>query len=275
MAKAITINLKFVCHYWVICGYNGGMITDLEQAIGARLDHVKNQIATAAQSVGRNDQDVTLVAVTKTWPAEVVAAAYNSGIRHVGENRPEELADKKRALEEILPEVSDLNWHQIGTVQSRKTKFVVEHADYLHALDRLKIARRLSKQLVEKEHTLPVLIEVNISGEESKSGFMANKWEESATQQETLRNVIKSLTQLPGLKLQGLMTMAPWDVPEDVIRRVFQRTRLLAAWLQDEFPAEDLSQLSMGMSDDYPIAIEEGATIVRVGRAIFGRRNPV
>lgn len=249
------------------------MISEFEKEISEHLNDVKRQIAAAARRAGRDERDITLVAVTKTWPVEVVAAAYNCGVRHVGENRPEELAAKREALKEILPGAIDLTWHQIGTLQSRKTKFVAESADYFHALDRLKIARRLSSQLVEIGQTLPLLVEVNLSGEESKSGFMANNWEEDATQRETLRNVIMTISQLPGLKCQGLMTMAPWDAPEAVIRRVFGRTRRLANWLQDEFPTENLSELSMGMTDDYQIAVEEGATIVRVGRAIFGQRQ--
>jgi pyridoxal phosphate enzyme (YggS family) len=203
----------------------------------------------------------------------MVVAAYEVGIRHIGENRAGELSDKKAQLLELRPDASDLIWHQIGTLQSRKTKLVAENADYFHALDRLKIARRLSQQLVERDRSLPVLIEVNLSGESSKSGFLVNKWEKDATQRESLRKVIETIAHLPGLRLEGLMTMAPWDVEEDIIRSVFRRTRLLAEWLQSELPNVTLDQLSMGMTDDFEIAIEEGATYIRVGRAIFGPRQ--
>ena len=248
-------------------------MTELERDITSRLDEVSGRIAYAAGKANRDPDEITLVAVTKTWPAEVVCAAYQCGIRDVGENRPEELAGKKRRVQEVLPEAADLTWHQIGTVQSRKSKLVVESADFFHALDRLKIGQRLSNQLQEYRWTLPVLLELNLSGEASKSGFLANNWEEDATQQENLRNVIETISQLPGLKLQGLMTMAPWGVHEELIRSVFRRTRLLAEWLQKEVPKVDMSQLSMGMSGDFEIAIEEGATIVRVGQAIFGQRH--
>ncbi len=250
-------------------------MTELEREISQRLSEVSSRIANAASKGDRDPEEITLVSVTKTWPAEVVFAAYKCGIRDVGENRPEELARKKRQVQEMLPDaVEDLTWHQIGTVQSRKSKFVVENADYFHALDRLKIGQRLSKQLQESNKNIPVLLEVNLSGERSKSGFLANNWEDDATQQESLRNVIETIAQLPGINLQGLMTMAPWGVHEELIRTVFRRTRLLAEWLQHELPQVKMSQLSMGMTDDFEIAIEEGATIVRVGRAIFGQRNP-
>lgn len=249
------------------------MAIELESGIASRLELVKQRIAEAAERANRDPESITLVAVTKTWPVEFVVAAYHCGVRNVGENRPEELADKKLDFLRLMPGISDLAWHQIGTVQSRKSKYVVDHAGYFHALDRLKIARRLSSQLQSEDRSLPVLIEVNLSGEESKSGFLANKWEEDATQQNNLRNEIETIARLPGLKLRGLMTMAPWGVPESEIRSVFRRTRMLAEWLREELPAVEMSQLSMGMSDDFEIAVEEGATMVRVGRSIFGDRH--
>jgi pyridoxal phosphate enzyme (YggS family) len=256
-----------------VSGYNRRMENEQERNLAVRLDQVLERIALAAGRAGRNPADITLVAVTKTWPAEVVVAAYRAGIRQVGENRAEELARKKEQVIEMLPDAGDLIWHQIGTLQSRKTRLVAENADVFHALDRLKIARRLSQQVTDFGRSLPVLLEVNLSGETSKSGFLANKWEEDATQRESLRNVIETIAQLPGLDLQGVMTMAPWGVQEDLIRSVFRRTRLLAEWLQNEVPHVTLNQLSMGMTDDFEIAIEEGATYVRVGRAIFGSRH--
>ncbi|NCF65026.1 MAG: YggS family pyridoxal phosphate-dependent enzyme [Chloroflexi bacterium] len=249
------------------------MSSALIKDITLRHGEVLDRIARAASRVKRGPDEITLVAVTKTWPAGVVSAAYRAGIRHVGENRAEEMARKRTEVSAMLPDVHDLTWHQIGTLQSRKTKLVAEHADLFHALDRLKIARRLAQQLDDLGRTLPVLVEVNLSGESSKSGFLVSRWEENATQRESLRNVIETITQLPGFNLQGLMTMAPWDAPEETIRATFRRTRSLAEWLQSEVPRAALPQLSMGMSDDFEIAVEEGATIVRVGRAIFGSRR--
>lgn len=244
--------------------------------IGERYAHVKERIRAAAERAGRDPAQITLVAVTKTWPAETVVAAYEAGLRHFGENRAYELEEKRAAVAAELGGESGIVWHQIGTLQSRKTKTVAETADVFHALDRFKIARRLSRHLTEEldpPRTLPTFLEVNVSGEESKSGYAAHNWEESETERENLRKVIQKVLDLPGLELKGLMTMAPWGAAEDVARPIFQRTRRLAAWLNDVFPQAHLDQLSMGMTDDFEIAIEEGATHIRVGRAIFGERD--
>lgn len=238
-----------------------------------RYEQVQERIARAAQRAGRNPADVTLVAVTKTWPADTLLAAHAAGMRQFGENRPEELAEKRPSLAAALGTDSGITWHLIGTLQSRKTRLAVEHADLFHALDREKIARRLSDQLLETGRQLPVFLEVNVSSEASKSGLDASRWEADATQQARLRTVVQSVAALPRLQLAGLMTMAPWLAPEDEIRRVFQRTRALAAWLETAVSGLHLPHLSMGMTDDFELAIEEGATHVRVGRAIFGERT--
>jgi pyridoxal phosphate enzyme (YggS family) len=248
------------------------MTQALEQKIATQLAEVRERITRAATRAGRDPREITLVAVTKTWPAEVVIAAHRAGARDVGENRAEELSAKRAEIAASYPAGSDLVWHQIGTLQSRKTRLVAENADMFHALDRLKVARRLSEQLVEVGRSLPVLLEVNLSGESSKSGYSVNVWESDATQRDNLRKVIDDIARLPGLELQGLMTMAPWDVEESLIRSVFRRTKLLRDWLREERPELALPHLSMGMTDDFEIAIEEGATLVRIGRAIFGSR---
>jgi PLP dependent protein len=243
---------------------------DLQQNYTAVL----NRIAAAAQRAGREADEITLVAVTKTWPAETVLAAYEVGMRHFGENRPEELAEKRTAVARILGPDSGIVWHQIGPAQSRKTGLVAAHADLFHALDRLKIAERLGRELGENGRYLPTFLEVNISGEASKAGFPATDWEGAATQQAELRTIVQALATLPDLPLRGLMTMAPWHAPESEIRAVFRRTKALADWLNAN-AAANLTWLSMGMTDDFEIAIEEGATHVRVGRAIFGEREMV
>lgn len=230
----------------------------------------------AAARAGRRADEITLVSVTKTWPAEMVLEAYQAGIRHVGENRAEELSAKRREVEARLPKPVGIVWHAIGTLQSRKTSFVADQADVFHALDRVKVARRLSKRLVEngrsEKRPLPVFLEVNISGEGSKFGIDCNRWEDSGEQREGLLIMAKAVADLPGLVPQGLMTMAPWHAEEGTIRSVFKRTRRLAEWLKGNDVESPWSKLSMGMTDDFEIAIEEGATHVRVGRAIFGPR---
>lgn len=231
---------------------------------------VQARIAEAAARAGRPAGDITLVAVTKTWPAELAVAAYAAGMRHFGENRAEELAAKRPIVEAALGGGADITWHLIGTLQSRKTQAAADHADVFHALDRAKIARRLAAELASNGRRLPAFVEVNLSGEATKSGLDARRWEEDATQRAAVRTMFRdALTTLP---LIGLMTMAPWDAPPEVIRAVFRRCRQLAGWLQAELGGAPL-QLSMGMTDDYEIAIEEGATHVRVGRALFGERE--
>jgi uncharacterized pyridoxal phosphate-containing UPF0001 family protein len=154
---------------------------------------------------------------------------------------------------------------------------IADAADVFHALDRAKVANRLSKRLVENgradSNPLPVFIEVNLSGEASKSGLNCSDWENAVDQRQALRQMAVLVQGLPGLEPLGLMTMAPWQVDEAIIRRVFRRTRQLAQWLQDAEPEGSWSSLSMGMTDDFELAIEEGATHVRVGRAIFGPRR--
>lgn len=242
------------------------------EEIAERYETVQACIAEAAARAGRDPAEITLVAVTKMWPADVVVAAYELGMRHFGENRAYELAEKREAVEERLGADSGIVWHLIGPLQSRKTKVAADTADYFHALDRQKIARRLSKRLQETGKTLPVLLEVNVSGEESKHGFQATAWEEDEGQQEQLREIAASVVERPGLELKGLMTMAPWQVEDAVIERVFRRTRALAEWLRREAPQAEWSVLSMGMTDDFEMAIEHGATHLRIGRAIFGPR---
>lgn len=245
--------------------------------IAERYEEVLERVGIAAERAGRKPKEITVVAVTKTWPADVVIAAYEIGIRHFGENRAQELVDKRHEVENRLGPGSGIVWHQIGDLQSRKTTMVADEAGVFHALDRMKIARRLSGRLVENGRAglnpLPVFLEVNVSGEASKAGFDCNEWEDDPSQQENLKKVAEAVTDLPGFQPAGLMTMAPWDVPDDVIRRVFRRTRKLAEWLQSAVPQADWSQLSMGMTDDFEIAVEEGATHLRIGRAIFGSRK--
>lgn len=238
-----------------------------------RFQRVQERIAAASIRANRDPADITLVAVTKTWPIETVLAAYEVGMRHFGENRVEELSAKVPALAQTLGAEHGATWHLIGNLQSRKTTAAADLADFFHALDRLKIAPRLSAQCQANGRTLPVLLELNVSGEESKAGFAVSRWEVDEGQRVAVRDAAASIAQLPGLQLRGLMTMAPWEIPDEEIRTVFRRTRELAHWLQNELPTLDFSTLSMGMTDDFELAIAEGATHIRVGRALFGERG--
>lgn len=248
-------------------------MSTLTATINERLRGVEKRIRWAAKRSQRDPAGITLVAVTKTWPAEVVIAAYDAGIRHFGENRAGELAEKRAAVEAQLGPESGITWHLIGPLQSRKTTIAADHADVFHALDRFKIARRMSDRLQETERVLPVLLEVNISGEESKHGFAAHRWEEDASQREALCEAATRIASLPALQIKGLMTMAPWDAETDVIQGVFRRTHALARWLEETVPEASWKLLSMGMTDDFELAIEQGATHLRIGRALFGERE--
>ena len=236
-----------------------------------RHAEVLARIAAAAGRAGRDPAEITLVAVTKTWPAELVITAHAAGMRQFGENRPEELAEKRPAVEAALGPEAGITWHLIGTLQSRKSRLAADHADVFHALEREKVARRLATDLGENGRVLPAFVEVNLSGEATKSGLNVSRWEEDATQRTAVRNMIADAS--PLLPVIGLMTMAPWDAEPEVIQAVFRRCRQLAEWLSVEMPGAPRLALSMGMTDDFEIAIEEGATHIRVGRALFGERE--
>lgn len=230
---------------------------------------VHEKMACAAERSGRSVDDVRLVAISKQKSIEGIQAAYKVGIRHFGENRAYELQEKAAQLATTLPE---LQWHFIGHLQKRQARPVADYAHCFHAVDRYKIAKRLSNFLVERQYNLPVLIEVNISGEETKAGFSCSYWETNGEQRDQLWSAVEKIMALPQIDINGLMTMAPWGASAEEARAVFQRTRLLGQKLQTDFPQANWSQLSMGMTDDYEIAIEEGATQIRVGRGIFGAR---
>lgn len=238
-----------------------------------RYASLVEQVQQAERRAGRPAGSTTIVAVSKKHPAGTLIQAYHIGIRHFGENRPEELAHKRQTLEGELGVDNGITWHLIGPVQSRKTPLAAQNADLFHAVDRPKIASRLSAKLSETGRALDVLLEINISGEASKAGFSANEWETSPSQQTDLHQAVMNLDNLPHLNPRGLMTMAPWGADPADIQQLFRRTRGLADWLSQRFPHLDLSTLSMGMTNDFSLAIAEGATHVRIGRAIFGARS--
>ncbi|HSH05342.1 MAG TPA: YggS family pyridoxal phosphate-dependent enzyme [Anaerolineae bacterium] len=241
--------------------------------LASRFHMIQERLHQAAHNAGRDPANITLIAVSKTWPADILAAAYAAGARHFGENRTHELEEKRTALGQSFPPDDPPTWHYIAPLQSRQTGTVADYADIFHAVDRLKIAKRLSRQLKENGRSLPVFLEVNISGEGSKSGFPCHQWEKNSQQRENLQKIAQTLADMPGLQPQGLMTMAPWGAPVTTVRQIFARTRELSLWLQTAVPHTTWTNLSMGMTDDFELAIAEGATHVRVGRAIFGSRH--
>ncbi len=230
-------------------------MTDLE----ANLRAVQERIAAAARRAGRSPDGITLVAVTKGQPVEVIAAAYDLGLRHFGENRVEEAETKVGRLP------SDITWHMIGHIQSRKARRVAPLFQVVHSVDSARLARRLNDSCAGRSEPLPVLLEVNVSGEASKYGFHPGA---------DLLVAVEEILTLPLLRLEGLMTMAPIVADQEEARPIFARLRRLREELAAAFPQGTWRHLSMGMSDDLEVAVEEGATLVRVGRAIFDPGRP-
>jgi PLP dependent protein len=223
--------------------------------IQENLVEVRERIVSAAKKAGRDPQSVKLIAVSKTFPAEAVESAYAVGQRLFGENKVQDLALKNAALSK------DIEWHMIGHLQSNKAKSAVENADYIHAVDSVKLLQKIDRLAGELGRSPKVFLEINVSGEESKFGVDA----------ELVKELAQAAVKCENITVAGLMTMAPFGVSESELRFVFSSLRKLRDNLQTEFGL-DLPELSMGMSGDFEIAIEEGATMVRVGTSIFGKR---
>jgi len=234
----------------------------MTNSLANNLIRVQDRIAQAAARAGRDVSSVTLVAVSKTHPVEELLAVYRLGIRHFGENRVEEASIKLPAFKQAISDPTVV-FHMIGHIQSRKAEEVVTLFDRVHSVDSVKLAQRLARLAAKP---LPTLLEVNVSGEDSKYGF-------DGARRAELFDAVEVISQLPNLRLDGLMTMAPQvDNPEEA-RPVFRALRELRDEITVHYPALKLPHLSMGMTDDFEVAIEEGATLVRVGRAIFGERG--
>ncbi|MGZ9222093.1 MAG: YggS family pyridoxal phosphate-dependent enzyme [Anaerolineales bacterium] len=240
-------------------------MNDLVFSIRENYLKTLHQIADAAHKSKRNPSEVRLVVVTKSRPLEVVQAAIAAGVQILGENYPEEGVMKIQSLSGQ----SGVEWHMIGHVQSRKARLVADHFALLHSLDSLKLAQRLDRFAAESDHILPVLLEFNVGSEESKFGWNAS----DQSQWAAFLPEIAALLELPNLRVNGLMTMPPLGMEPEDSRRFFQRLRELRDHLAAQFPKTDWRELSMGTSADYSVAVEEGATLVRVGTAIIGARS--
>jgi hypothetical protein len=245
---------------------------NFEDIVPRNVEEVQRRIGEAALRAGRNPDAVQLVAVTKTFPAEAVAVAWACGLRHFGENRPRQAVGKIRRVAELL-EGETPTWHMIGHIQSRKARWVIECYDWVHAIDRQSIAEKLSRKAVDAGRDLPVLLECNVSGEESKYGFDVAGWEEDDEIRERFFAAVAPLLTLPRLDVRGLMTMAPYVDDVETVRPIFASLRRLRDALRERFPQTMWEDLSMGMTNDFEVAVEEGATLVRIGRAIFGERS--
>lgn len=238
--------------------------------IASRFDQVLERIARAAARANRDPAAITLVAVTKTHPPEVIAEAIAAGARDLGENRVQEAALKIPPLAAAYP---DARWHLIGHLQRNKAKTAIELFDMIHSIDSLRLAETLNRLLQERAAArLPILLQVNVSGEASKEGFDLPGGIANRAGLEALLPEVERILALPCLEVRGLMTIAPIVADPEQARPVFRALRELRDELARRFPRAAWAELSMGMTDDFEAAIAEGATIVRVGRAIFGER---
>ena len=226
----------------------------MADTIRDRLLQVQDRIRAAAGRAGRDATTVTLVAVSKTVPVEVIREALDAGVTILGENRVQEARDKIAALP------GRATWHLVGHLQTNKAKIAVELFDLIHSLDSLRLAESLHRSAEQVGKVVRCLVEVNLGGEESKSG----------TTEEAIRSLLEHAQRLTHLRIEGLMTIPPFLPDPEQVRPFFRRLRILRDKLAGE--GFNLAELSMGMTHDFEVAIEEGATMVRIGTAIFGPR---
>jgi hypothetical protein len=226
--------------------------------IRKNIDDVNKIIDDECVKADRNRQDVTLVAVSKTKPVEMLQVAYDYGCRDFGENKVQELVDKY----EVLPK--DIRWHMIGHLQTNKVKYIVDKVYMIHSVDSLKLAGEISKEAVKKNVTVNILIEVNVANEETKFGTTCDE----------VKELVREIAKLSNISIKGLMTIAPIVDNAEENRTYFRKLKELAVDIDSEnIDNVSMKFLSMGMTGDYPVAVSEGATYVRVGTGIFGARN--
>ena len=226
--------------------------------ISENLTEVQNRIDDSLRRAGRPPQAATLIAVSKTKPVSMILEAYRAGIRDFGENKVQELTEKR----EQLP--SDIRWHMIGHLQRNKVKYLIGNVALIHGVDSLRLAEEISRESVKKSVETDILIEVNAAGEESKFG---------AAPEETLA-LVEAISRLPAVHIKGLMTIAPYTENPEENRKYFRALKQLSVDItRKNVDNVSMSVLSMGMTNDYEVAVEEGATYVRVGTGIFGLRS--
>lgn len=233
--------------------------------IRENYQQVLDRINRAAKSAGRNPDDIRLVVVTKTHPVELIQAVIDAGASDLGENYVEEAIPKIQRMQNN----KEINWHMIGHVQSRKALQVCQYFQYLHSLDNLKLAERLSRFAIELNVSLPVWLEFNVSGEASKSGW--NIWQDEDWG--TILPDIEKILTLPRLNLLGVMTIPPYSADPEESRSYYRRLRKFQDYVIDNLHLDNITGLSMGMSADFEVAIQEGSTCIRIGQAILGSRT--
>ena len=237
----------------------------MNNSIAENFNRVSSKLEETATSAGRSSEKIQLIVVTKGHPLVVVQQVVEAGAKNLGENYVEESLPKIASV----GEEKGIQWDMIGHVQSRKARKVCQHFDWLQSVDSLKLATRLNRFADEMGKKLPILLECNVSGEKTKFGW--NAWNEH--EWGYLADEISEILSMSNLNSQGLMTMPPLFNDPERARPFFVRLRKLRDFLSDQFPDNDWHELSMGMSSDYEVAVQEGATIVRIGTAILGKRK--
>ena len=226
--------------------------------IATNLAAVRRRIADAAHRAGRDPDEVTLVAVSKTVDEARIRAAYAAGQHHFGENRVQEAEDKIATLSNL----AEAHWHLVGHLQTNKVRVALRMFEVIQSVDSLHLAQAISRQATAQGRVVPVLLEVNVAGEATKFGFRGTD----------LPGAAAEIVALPNIAVKGLMTVAPLVSDPKQVRPVFRALRMMRDTLRRTVPQSNWPHLSMGMTDDFEVAVEEGATIVRIGRAIFGAR---
>ena len=228
--------------------------------ITENLEQVRKNIDEACRMAGRDPKEVTLIAVSKTKPVSMLKEAYDSGARCFGENKVQEIMDKHPQLPE------DIQWHMIGHLQRNKVKYIVDKVSMIHSVDSLRLAQTIEQEAAKHNVCVPVLLEVNVAQEESKFGLKMDE----------VLPLIETIADFPHIKVQGLMTIAPYVENAEDNRDFFRQLKKLSVDIEAKnINNVSMSVLSMGMTGDYQVAVQEGATMVRVGTGIFGERNYV
>jgi pyridoxal phosphate enzyme, YggS family len=233
------------------------------EAVQQRVRSVRERIARACERVGRSGNDLTVVAISKTFPMQAIESGKQAGLDHFGENRAQQLRDKARTRLGAY-KGGDVTWHMVGHLQTNKAKFVARHADWFDALDRPALAEELDARAAKNNRVLPCLVQVNVSGEEQRYGL----------DPEDVHAFLDHCARYEHLAVRGLMALASFvDDPEDV-RGEFRTMRdLFETYDASKNPRVEMEELSIGMSNDFEVAVEEGSTMVRIGSAIFGPRD--
>ena len=243
--------------------YNSKKKEGNNMSVAENIREVEAKIAAAAAKSGRKAEDILLLAVSKTKPVELIGEAVQAGCVSLGENKVQEIMEKYEPMMDYAPAGDRIHWHLIGHLQTNKVKYIIDKVDMIHSVESLKLAQEIEKRAAQKELVMDVLIEVNMGGEESKFGVAPEETEA----------LLREIAAMAHIRVRGLMTVAPFVENQEENREVFRQIReLLVDMNSKEIDNIKMDTLSMGMTGDYEVAIEEGATIVRVGTGIFGER---